>query len=369
MKAQTQSDTQLTEQFYQLLNNKGAVALVMTKHLQPVAGAGTVIQPASYADHGYLTWTGGSGGVIIDSVQSQANRMETIFTQSPYDRLVPQVIIEQTDGSTNLLDIGHRLADAVVRYSSANPTVHAAFASAKRGNFTPLAKLNPTALVLGVWDSRDTRVKIPRALTSQIEARGIRTVRDRAATFFSSATDATKVLAGVTEDGEMQPSEKKTRGKLSAEGFNNALDFTEKRGGITADEIVRTSIISLPLTRSKGDATLQAYLFALALVMFTSEANQLRSGTLLVSDPNRPVTVEVVYEDGKHEPTTITCEGALRFAQETAATFGVGENKTFKLDDSTYKAAVKVLDGKNGKSADKSTGKSKKPRAMLAAEA
>jgi CRISPR-associated protein Csb1 len=337
-----------TEQLNQLLNDKNVVALTSREYLEPATGKGTTIQPATYADRGYLI---SAGVAVIDSVQSQANRLEGIFTQPPYSALVPQLTIEQTDGTKNLLEIGHRLADAVVRYSSGNPIVHTAFAKAKAGDFTALAKLNPTALILGVWDSRDTWLKVPRAFSSQIEASGIRGVRDRAAQFVSSATEATKAIAGVTDDEEA--STKRSSDKRSAEGFNDIPSFDEKRGGIMADEIVRTSVISVPLLR-KGDAALQAYLFGLALVMFTySMGGDLRSGTLLVSDPNRSATVEVVYRNGRREIVSITHEDALAFAQEAAAALGVGENKTFTLNQSTYQAAQKVLDGRAEKSGKK----------------
>ena len=345
MYTETQSKA---EQLNRLLNDKNVVALTSREYLEPVTGKGTTIQPATYADKGYLI---SAGVAVIDSVQSQANRLEGIFTQPPYSTLVPQVTVEQTDGIKNLLEIGHRLADAVVRYSDANPTVHTAFANARAGDFTALAKLNPTALILGVWDSRDTRVKVPRAFSSQIDAFGIRGIRDRAAQFVSSATEATKAIVGVTDDEEA--STKKSSDKRSAEGFNDIPSFDEQRGGIIADEIVRTSIISMQLVR-KGDAALQNYLFGLALVMFTYPmAGDLRSGTLLVSDSNRPMKVEVVYRNGKRESIDITHEDALEFAQEAAAAFGVGENKTFTLNESTYLAAQKVLDGKAEKSGKK----------------
>src|SRR3989442_1314340 len=253
MNVETQSKT---EQLNQLLNDKNVVALTSREYLEPVTGKGTTIQPATYADKGYLI---SAGVAVIDSVQSQANRLEGIFTQPPYSRLVPQVTVEQTDGIKNLLEIGHRLADAVVRYSDANPTVHTAFANARAGDFTALAKLNPTALILGVWDSRDTRVKVPRAFSSQIDAFGIRGIRDRAAQFVSSATEATKAIAGVTDDEEASTKE----------------------------------------------------------------------------------SIDITHED------------ALEFAQEAAAAFGVGENKTFTLNESTYQAAQKVLDGKAEKSGKK----------------
>ena len=63
--------------------------------------------------------------------------------------------------------------------------------------------------------------------------------------------------------------------------------------------------------------------------------------------------VEVVYRNGKRESIDITHEDALEFAQEAAAAFGVGENKIFTLNKSTYQAAQTVLDGKAEKSGKK----------------
>ena len=43
--------------------------------------------------------------------------MEPIFKREPYNSLVPQVIIEAGERRVNLLDAGHRAADAIVRFS------------------------------------------------------------------------------------------------------------------------------------------------------------------------------------------------------------------------------------------------------------
>ncbi len=54
---------------------------------------------------------------LLDSVGSQANRMETQFKKAPLSALVPQVVIKAGDTKVNLLDIGHRIADGAVRHS------------------------------------------------------------------------------------------------------------------------------------------------------------------------------------------------------------------------------------------------------------
>src|SRR6516164_669503 len=112
----------------QLLANRDVVAINSTEFLESASGKGSTVQPATYADRGYII----SGGIaVIDSVQSQANRLEAIFKEEPYARLVPQIKVN----TTNLLDIGHRLADAMVNYSSGNRSVREAFDKATKGDF------------------------------------------------------------------------------------------------------------------------------------------------------------------------------------------------------------------------------------------
>src|SRR5581483_7969131 len=105
---------------------------------------------------------------IIDTVGSQANRMEPLFKKSngqdtSYSRLVPQIEIKAGNKIVNLLDAGHRAADAIARYSELGPKLREAFDTYREsGDATELGKLAPTSLVFGAWDSRDTQAKLPR---------------------------------------------------------------------------------------------------------------------------------------------------------------------------------------------------------------
>ncbi|MEZ4268731.1 MAG: type I-U CRISPR-associated RAMP protein Csb1/Cas7u [Myxococcota bacterium] len=63
--------------------------------------------------------------VVLDSVGSQANRMEPMFRHPPFAELVPQVEIRvgkdaESQMEVSLLEVGHRLGD-VVLHESANP--------------------------------------------------------------------------------------------------------------------------------------------------------------------------------------------------------------------------------------------------------
>jgi CRISPR-associated protein Csb1 len=65
------------------IDPKGPVALVLREHLAPVEGENAVFFPPTYADIGYNidTLSDGTKVATVDSVGSQANRMEPIFTR------------------------------------------------------------------------------------------------------------------------------------------------------------------------------------------------------------------------------------------------------------------------------------------------
>ena len=66
------------------------------------------------------------------------------------------------EGSRASLEAGHRAGDAIVRCSSLQQDIAEAFQAVLKGDAEPLAKIAPTSLVFGVWDSRDTQAKLPR---------------------------------------------------------------------------------------------------------------------------------------------------------------------------------------------------------------
>jgi hypothetical protein len=80
----------------------GPSALVMKEYLEPAAGPGEVIFPPTFAPPedkkdegaGYVIDGEGETAVcLIDSVGSQANRLEPIFKSAAYRDLVPQIEI------------------------------------------------------------------------------------------------------------------------------------------------------------------------------------------------------------------------------------------------------------------------------------
>jgi CRISPR-associated protein Csb1 len=94
------------------LSDVGPAALVIREHLLPVEGADGVVFPATFAatqdgsfDGGYNIDELGAGRnvCLIDSVGSQANRIEPLFAKLGYADLVPQVIVRAGEKSINLL--------------------------------------------------------------------------------------------------------------------------------------------------------------------------------------------------------------------------------------------------------------------------
>ncbi len=186
------------------LTTDSVAAIVVREPLIPVEGADGVIFPATYAaaedkkvfPGGYnidpppgdktttvveMDRSGSSKMTVegqateknvclVDSVGSQANRMEPIFAKPEYAGLVPQVVITAGEKSVNLLEAGHRAGDAIVRCTSLQKTLQEAFKAVLNGDALKMAKIAPTSLVFGVWDSRDTQAKLPRLVASTIRA-------------------------------------------------------------------------------------------------------------------------------------------------------------------------------------------------------
>jgi hypothetical protein len=170
-----------------------------------------------------------------------------------------------------------------------------------------------------------------------VDANGVGMVRHRAAQYRASIDPETKAMLHTQHLNTDGSSEKKSRTKLSEEGFNDVPSFTENLGGCIADEIVRRGVLNfIPLR--KYDETLQKYLLGLGLLMLTYPLDHdYRSGTLLVQDPERLPKVEIVHRSGRREPIQITHEEALAFAEASAVAFGVGQNQSFILNNETYK--------------------------------
>src|SRR5262245_11401710 len=107
------------------LTENGPAALVIRESLIPAEGPDGVIFPATSAagdnSTGGYNIDGdpqGKNVCLIDSVGSQANRIEPMFADGKYASLVPQVSVRAGEKVVSLLEAGHRAGDALVRCSA-----------------------------------------------------------------------------------------------------------------------------------------------------------------------------------------------------------------------------------------------------------
>jgi CRISPR-associated protein Csb1 len=117
--------------------------------------------------------------------------MEPMFRRKRYKHLVPQVVIEAGDRKNSLLEAGHRAADAIVRFSTLGPSFTSLSRLPRGRQRRTAAKIAPTSLVFGAWDSRATQVKLPRIVRSVIRAYNVKE-RTRSAQY---STIAGEILA------------------------------------------------------------------------------------------------------------------------------------------------------------------------------
>lgn len=312
--------------FNALLKPDGPVAIVIKERLRPVGGAESPVFPPTYAGHdGYCIdkFPDGHNRCSLDSVQSQANRIEPAFMGQPYSALVPQVTVKAGDVKFNVLEMAHRLADASARFSSLSDKIDAAFkALANTGNATLIAKLSPLSLVLGVWDSRGTGVKVQRALGSTIYAEDVSPLK-RAAVFVPSFS--------AENVDELEKFKKELDNKSSVVGLAHAP--SDGLGGVlVGGKVVRESILNLIVLRQLRGANeqetqqLRAYLLGLSLVALTLPQDyNLRAGCQLVRDGADAVTAVLVSRGGDETGFPSDHAGALEFANSAAKSFGVEE--------------------------------------------
>ena len=331
------SDQSLLEKYDDFLKDTGPAAIVLKQPLMPVEGPEAVIFPPTYAaargdgdkkPRYNLDGPEGNRAVAcaIDSIGSQANRVEPLFKRDRYKHLVSQIVVSHGGGSTNLLDAGHRIADAIVRFSELLVDIHNAFAAYRDGNPEPMAKLAPTSIVFGAWDSRGTQIKIPRLINLRIDATDVER-RSRSAQYVP-ATD-------YVGNGLIDEVDESTGSDL---GFA-AVPASGLGGVRVRGEIVRTGNLNLATLQFLGNGSeptdLQRYILGLTLVsltVFENSAFTLRQGCQLVGHPEKQRTLKTVIASGKEGDCSLTPDDALEFASQTAANFGVGPSRTVAFD-------------------------------------
>lgn len=325
--------------FDHCIHDDSFVALHRTEHLVPVEGKDEPFFPPTFAVSGretpYATdeLADGTKVVLVDSVGSQANRMEPLFLREELQGLVPQIQIRHADkkegieGTVSLLEAGHRLGDALVRCTALADEARSAFEAQQRGDAEPIAKLAPTSLIFGAWDSRETGTKVPRIVQSSIRAWNISELR-RSAQYFPPIDY--KALGIVTEKEDNGKSDVAQRGY-------GAVPARDNPGGVIAHGGIRrnTTVNLVALRRLDAERVdeLRRYLLGLALIAAGEPQDPfLRQGCVLVPDTERPSNWTLVRRDGTRLEVRWSQETVKSFAASAAAAFGVGESRDLEFD-------------------------------------
>jgi CRISPR-associated protein Csb1 len=334
----------------------GAAAIRLVQRFQPAGGPGDKVFPPTYAGGRYALETRRVNGstvpcVLLDSVQSQANRLEEALLRAYDDDLIkfPLLAVDFSNdfpdiGRVTTLDASHRIADAIFRDSVAGALsfreseLGKAFEKSSVRCATALFEICPTALIFGVWDSTGSEGglgnKFARLLTSEVVGfnviAGVKPASRIDILQISSAVDIYESTEGgwTAEAQEARHDEdgnpiKNKKGKPSDINYSNVTPDIEHakepvrddkgnvivergavvRGGVTIDYAEQFSVLSMSGLRrlrfpdSKGkshperDAAAQAVLGALALAALVLQSNRgcdLRSRCVLVQETSIP---------------------------------------------------------------------------------
>lgn len=334
-------------------NPNGPVALHLRQSLLPVEGRGTVIFPPTYAgaDYNIDELSDGTKIATIDSVGSQANRMEPVFLaarawqpENPRARLVPQIeIVYDNQKSVSILKAGHRLGDAVIRSTELKEMAHEAFkAFLDRDDVAPLARLAPTSLVFGVWDSRGTQAKLPRIVQSTIRAEDVEKLTRSAQ--YNPPLDYAELEVFTEDDKERQ--ERDPKSPLAKRGFVH-VPAVDTHGGVIARGSIRrdvtVNLVALRRLNGENGQALRRYVLGLALVAATAPLDGfLRAGCLLTLDPIDAGIWQTVARSGERQSVGLDEEIALEYARSAANAFGVGSDHRVAFDKNRAKADTKV---------------------------
>lgn len=333
----------LLTSFDSYLDMEGPAAIVLREHLMPVEGSDGVVFPSTYASGdgfpgGYNIDTApdGTNVCLIDSIGSQANRIEPIFLEDKYKHLVPQIYVKAGDKEVSIFEAGHRAGDALLRCSELRQDLQSAFKKVIQGDSEPIAKIAPTSLVFGVWDSRDTQAKLPRLVSSVIRAYNVRPLKRSAQ--YNPPLDYSALNLFSEED--KAKAEGNNKSPLAQRGFVH-VPATGSHGGVIAHGGIRRDatlgLAALRLLHVGKDKAktlaLRRYILGLSLIAFTHHSSSyLRQGCMLVQDPSKSKELVEVFASGERKPFSKTEQDILNFATEAANAFGVGETKTVKFD-------------------------------------
>jgi CRISPR-associated protein Csb1 len=369
-------------------------AIRRIQKLQPVGGPGDKIFPPTYPGerrtdpprHVFETRRINRENVLcvlIDSVQSQANRIEEALkaTRDTGDIAFPTIAVEFSGtevgdiGRITTLDAPHRVFDAIIRDSELGGVrfretdAGKRLIGAKTQNARAVYELSPTALLLGAWNSTGEGgglgAKFPRCIVSEIVGVGVAVeaqvdarsgvVRDRpSGQRTGSRIDPLGIRSGVTvyrlSNGDWSldaPEDKKGKsaGKEvrpseinhsnitpSVAPLGVSIDYADHRFVLSFAALRRLRFVGNSGPVSAADLAAQTALAALGLVAAAAQDRYgyfLRSRCDLVPEEGGSHGFEIVGADGRPHPIDVDFKSACHLAAaaaEAASAVGIGWN-------------------------------------------
>ncbi len=349
---------ELYEELRSAVALEGDRALIRIRAVyEPAGGQAARIYPPTYpanaGDSPYVTERKLVDGevrtdVLLDSVQSQANRAEEALLQAHRERRVRLPLLQiEHDGATQVrltsLELPHRYADAYLVDSRIDGVpfdkteLGKAFLAATGADASALLRHDPGSLVFGAWNShrKGRQAKFPRIYASEIVGWDPQ-IGDRKAGRMDPLNLVGSGNRGVEGELSFSAVGEKVKGeKLSELGHGNIAP-NRAHGGVTVSSAERIATVSMAgLARlGFGDASAEAVLAARVLLAayalmadrlaFGRPSLWLRSGCELVT---RSESLQWVARGGAVQPIDVSVAEAITLydtALATAAEQGLG---------------------------------------------
>lgn len=333
-------------------------AIRRIQRLQPVGGPGDKIYPPTYPGERdndparHLFETRRMDGkdvpcVVIDSVQSQANRLEEAILDLIRTKKinVPHVVVDFSGQHHDGVDVGdlgeitsfeapHRIFDAIIRDSElesvrfTDTDQYRELLKAKPVNALEVFKLSPTSLIFGVWNSTGDGggigAKFTRTIVSEIVGVHATEGQKGAVRIDPLSIRAAVKVVGGPLDWLLATGDKSEKTSKPSEINHSNIISNLVPGGVTMDYALHTAVIScaglrrlhFPGIESDYAAghTVLAALALVALVQQDKAGYSLRSRCDLVCDGK--ADFEIVHADGTTETFPLDLEHALKILKK-----------------------------------------------------
>jgi CRISPR-associated protein Csb1 len=350
-------------------------AIRRVQKLQPIGGKGDKIFPPTYPGertndpprHVFEMRRFGDKNVLcvlIDSVQSQANRLEEALKVARNDGLTfPVIAVDFSDTEVadieriTTLDAPHRVFDAIMRDSELKGTrlkdtsEGKNLIEAKPQNARAIYELSPATLLFGAWNSTGEGggigAKFPRCVVSEIIGVGVATeahIDARTGEFSdrpsgqrtASRIDPLGIRSGIKiyklPNGEwsLDAPDKNTKALRPSEINHSNIAPSITQLGVSVDYAYHNFVLSFAALRrlrfvgnsgasSPADLTAQTALATLGLAAATAQDRNgyfLRSRCDLV--PEVVQSFEIVHANGEAEPINLNFDIACRLLNEAS---------------------------------------------------